>query len=49
MASSKRERASMREGPLSELFRRTEKQAPAAPEAEPEAPAAAEAEPEALP
>ena len=25
MASSKRERASMREGPLSELFRRTEK------------------------
>ncbi|HMS62010.1 MAG TPA: cell division protein FtsZ [Solirubrobacteraceae bacterium] len=32
MASSKRERASMREGPLSELFRRTEKNASPAPE-----------------
>ena len=32
MASSKRERASMREGPLSELFRRTEKNASTAPE-----------------
>ena len=45
MASSKRDRASMREGPLSELFRRTEKASKPEAESSPEPPAP---EPEAI-
>ncbi len=49
MASSKRDRASMREGPLSELFRRTEKASKPEAEATPEPPAQAPAQPPADP
>ena len=46
MAGNKRERASMREGPLAELFRRTDPDAPDDPKAKADAPEpeAAEAE-----
>ena len=38
MAGNKRERASMREGPLAELFRRTDPDAPDDPKAKADAP-----------
>ena len=49
MASSKRDRASMREGPLSELFRRTEKASKPEAESTPEPPAQAPTPPPADP